>query len=132
MDVVRALVGLHAFEVAHVPETLVLIEDADTAQDVARGARGVERDLDVVHLGHGNVVVPRCAGVFQLRQAVGQQLRLGNLGKHARQLCLHQLETADRTVELHPAHRILPRLVVTRHRRPDRAPGDSVTRLVET
>ena len=64
MDIVRAFVGLHAFEDAHGPETLVLIENPDAAEDVACGAGGVERDLDVVHLGHGNVIVPHRAASF--------------------------------------------------------------------
>lgn len=41
VDVVRALIGLDALEVTHVPETLILVEDADRAQDVARGASGI-------------------------------------------------------------------------------------------
>ena len=101
-------------------------------RDVSRDARGVECDLDVVHLGHGNVVVPRLAGVLQLRQAVGQQPGLGNPGEHARQFRLHQLEPANGTIELHAAHRVLSRFVITRHRCPDRAPRDSVTGLVKT
>src|SRR4051812_1858410 len=64
VDVVRAFVSFYALEVAHVPETLVLIENADAAQDVARGAGGIESDLDVVHFRHRDVVMLRCAGVF--------------------------------------------------------------------
>ena len=41
VDVVRTLVGLDALEVTHVPETLMFVEDADRAQDVARGASGI-------------------------------------------------------------------------------------------
>ena len=105
MDVVRTLVGLDALEITHVPETLILVEDADRAEDVARGPSGIERHLDVIHLGHRNVVMPRRAGVFELRQTMGEQLRLGNLGQHARQFRLNELEAADRTIELYAAQR---------------------------
>jgi len=41
VDVVRTLIGLDALEVTHVPETLMFVEDADRAQDVARGPSGI-------------------------------------------------------------------------------------------
>ena len=85
------------------PETLVLIENTDSAKHIARGACNIERDRDIVHFGHGNMVVPGGAGVLQLRQAMGQQLGLGNFGEHLCQFCLHQLETANWTIELHAA-----------------------------
>src|SRR5262249_12590327 len=48
--VVRALVGVHGLEVHHVADHRVLVHDAVGAQDVAREARDLERDADVVAL----------------------------------------------------------------------------------
>ena len=46
MDIMRAFVRLDAFEIAHVPETLVLIEDANTAQSDAWAVRWVCSEID--------------------------------------------------------------------------------------
>ncbi len=48
----RPLVCLDAFEIAHVTETLVFVEDADAAEEVAGRAGDVERDGHVVTLCH--------------------------------------------------------------------------------
>ncbi len=126
-----AFIGLDAFQVTHVPEALVLVEDTDPAQNVASSPGGVERDLNVVHLSHGNVIMLRRAGVSQSRQTEGEQLGFRNLSQHSRQLRLHQLEAPDGAIELHAAHRVPPRLVITSHRRSQHAPRDSVTRLIK-
>src|SRR3970040_2428962 len=59
MDVVRALVGLHRFQVHHVAHDGIVVGDAVGAQDVARQARALQRHPNVVLLGHGDMVVLR-------------------------------------------------------------------------
>ena len=74
-----------------------------------------------------------CAvGVFQLRQAMRQQLSLRELGKHARQFLLDELKAGDGTAELNPMRRVLSYFVIACHGGPDCTPGDAVARVVET
>src|SRR4051794_36562588 len=57
VDVVRALVGRDALEIAHVPEALVLVENAHAPENVASLPRHIEGDRDIVHLGHGDLLM---------------------------------------------------------------------------
>ena len=43
VNIMCAFVGFDAFQVAHVPKTLSLVEDADRAEDVPCSAGDVER-----------------------------------------------------------------------------------------
>ena len=43
---------------------LLRIQDTDSAKDVARGPRRVERDLDVIHLRHGDMIILGHAGIL--------------------------------------------------------------------
>src|SRR4051812_17649030 len=116
VDVVRAFVRGDALEIAHVPEALVLIENADAAEEVASLPRDIERDRDIVHLGHGDLLMRGAARVLQLGEPDNQQLSLGDLGEHPRQLLLYELEPGDRPAKHDPRLCILSRLVETRHR----------------
>ena len=70
--------------------------------------------------------------VFQSPDLQGQQLRLGDLRDHVRELLLHQLVRSDGPpVELLAQDGISARRLVAIHGRADHAPADAVASLRE-
>src|SRR6266850_1181655 len=55
VNVVCAFVGIHALEVVYVPHDAVIVHDAVGAENVARLARGIQRNRHVVHFQHRDV-----------------------------------------------------------------------------
>src|SRR5262245_56887468 len=109
MDVVRALVRVDRLQIHHVPDDRMLVHDAGRAQDVAGQARGIERHLHVVPLGHGDLLGPRLAFVLELAQPQAEELRLGDLRDHPHELLLHELEGAYGLAELDALLRVAQR-----------------------
>src|SRR4029450_10454764 len=132
VDVVRALVGVDRLEIHHVAHDGVLVHDAGGAQDVAGQARGVERHLDIVHLGQRDLLWPHPTRVLEAAELETQELRLGDLVDHPDQLLLDELEGADGLAELDALLRVLERPVVAAHGGADGAPAAAVARLRET
>src|SRR5258705_4641469 len=132
VDIVRALVGVDGVEIHHVANDGVLVHDAGGAQDVAGQARGVERHLDIVHLGQRDLVGARPSRVLETAELETEELRLGDLVDHPHELLLDELERADGLAELDALLRVLERPVVAAHGGADDAPGDAVARLRET
>ena len=64
MDVVRALVGVHRFEVVHVAHDAVIVHDSIRAQDIPRLARRFHRHPHIIHFQHGDVRGVQAAFVF--------------------------------------------------------------------
>src|SRR6266446_9613533 len=132
VDIVGALVSIDRLEVHHVADDGMLVHDACGAQDVAGHAGAVEGHLDIVHLGHGDLLRPRLALVLELAEPQAQELRLGDLRDHPDQLLLDELEGGDGLAELDALLRIAQRPVIAGHGPADGAPRDAVAGLGET
>src|SRR5438093_5704234 len=131
MDVVRPLVRIDRLEVREVAHGLILRQDAVRAEQAARLARHVGRDAHIVPLGERHLLRRGLPPVLEPPQLQAEELRLGDLGQHLGEPRLLQLEAANRLAEHHPGLGVAHRLVVTRHGRADRPPGDAVPRLGE-
>src|SRR5215469_2428388 len=66
-----------------------------------------------------------------MREAEADHLRLGDLGQHLDELRLDELITGEGARELLARFRVIERALITRTRRADRAPRDSIARLRE-
>src|SRR5882762_5920592 len=55
VDVVGAFIGVHAFQIVHVAHDAVIVDDAVSAENVARLAGNVQGDRNVIHFQHGDV-----------------------------------------------------------------------------
>ena len=132
MNVVCSFVGVHALEIVHVPHDAVIVHDAVGAENVTGLARRFQRNGHVVHLQHGNMRRVNRSVVLQPANVQRQQLPLHDLRDHPRQFFLHQLVRSNGFVgELLTRLGVFECLVVTRHGRPQRAPSDSIARLVQ-
>ncbi|MEY3262096.1 MAG: hypothetical protein RLZZ620_1147 [Pseudomonadota bacterium] len=131
MNIVGALVGVHRLQVRHVAHHRVLVEDAVGAVDVAGGAGDLQGDVDVVHLGQGDLLGDELALVLDAAGVQRQELALRDLAEHPGELHLNELERRDGLVELDAGLGVLDGRVVTGHRRAERAPGDAKAGVVE-
>src|SRR6266478_5751005 len=75
---------------------------------------------------------PHLALVLKMRESQADHLRLGDLGQHPDQLRLHELIARERPRELFARFRVIECAEVTRSRRTDRSPCDSIARLRQT
>ena len=132
VDVVGALVGVDGFQVQHVSDHRVLVDDPGGAENVARHPRGVERHLHVVHLRHRDLLGPHPPRVLEPSELQAQELGLGDLGDHPHELLLHELERRDGLAELDALLRVLQGPVVAGHGGADGPPRDAVARLAQT
>src|SRR2546430_659377 len=131
VDVVRPFVGVDALQVRQVPHRLVFGEDPVGAQETSGLARDLRRHVHVVPLGERDLLGGHGALVLEPTKLHAEKLGFGDLGKHLRQAGLLELKAADRPVEHHPGLGITHRFIEAGHRRPDRAPGNSVAGLSE-
>src|SRR5882757_7104611 len=70
--------------------------------------------------------------ILKMRKSQADHLRLGDLGQHLHQLCLHELIAGERPRELLARFRVIERAMVTGSRRPDCSPCDPVASLRKT
>ena len=95
VNVVRALVRLHGFEIHHVAHDRVVLRDTVGAEDVARDAGALEGHPDVVALGHGDVLMADSACVFEPADVEREKLRFGDFARHPDELFLDELMAGD-------------------------------------
>src|SRR5206468_10127291 len=105
-----------------------LVDDAVRAEDVAGEARDVQRLAHVVALGERDLLRAHAPGVFQLPEAMGEELSFRDLRHHVDELLLHELKPGDRAIELHALLRVRAPAPVSRHCRSARTPDDAVPR----
>src|SRR3989441_5845058 len=129
MHVLGTLVGIHRLQVQHVSDDGIFVDDAVGAENVARLAGGVERDPDVVHLRHADLLGAYRPLLLQPAETEAEELTLGDLRDHRHQLALDELVSGDRLGEHEALARILERAVVAGARRSEGAPGDAVAGL---
>src|SRR5882724_5074300 len=70
--------------------------------------------------------------ILKMRKSQADHLRLGDLGQHLDQLCLHELIARERPRELLARFRVIESAMVTGSRRADCSPCDPVARLSQT
>src|SRR4051812_14275568 len=100
VDVVRALVGVHHFEVDDVPDHTELVGYAVAAEHVARDARDVERLAAGISFHDRGDLDRRRAFVLHAAQAQAALQAERDLGLHVGELLLHQLICGERAAEL--------------------------------
>src|SRR4051812_46872816 len=98
MDIVRALVRLHRFQVHHVPHDRVIVHNAIRAQHIARQAGALQCHPHVVTLRHRDVLLLHFAGILQSPDLQGEKLCFGDLRDHPNKLFLDQLTRGDRGI----------------------------------
>src|SRR6185437_7759758 len=131
VDVVRALVGIHGFEVQHVPDHVELVDDAIPAVHVSRDARDIERLAATVALHDRRDFGRGAMFVLQPSETQATLKAERDLRLHVRELLLHKLIRGERAAELLAVHHVLARRLPAEFRRAERAPGDTVARAVE-
>src|SRR5579884_613032 len=133
VNIVRALVGLHGFQIAHVPEDWVFIRNAVGPEQIAAAAGRFEGHPHIVAFEHRYMREVRFALILQAPYVQRQKLSFGNLRDHPGQLALDQLVAGNRSVvKLLAQDGILARRLVASHRRADGPPTDPVPRLRQT
>ena len=131
VHIMRALIGIHRFQIQHMADHGIGIGHAIGAQHVARFAGDRQRLAAIVALHQrdqgrrGGAVIHHAP---QPERAVQPQR---DFGLHVGQLLLHQLGGGQGPAELLALQRILPRHVPAGFRRADRAPGDAEAGAVE-
>ena len=112
---------------------MVVVQDAVGAQQLARQPRDLQRVVDVVALGHGDVHIRGFFLVLKPAELQTQQLSFGDFGHHVDQFFLYQLVRSNGlVVELNAPLGVVQRLLVAGHGRPHGAPGNAVARLGQT
>ena len=131
MHIMRAFVGIDRLKVHHVTDHVILIHNAIAAMHVARNAGNVQSLAAVValdqadHLGRGLVFIKQPPHAQHCVQAKR------DFGLHIRQLLLHQLRRRQRLAEHDAVQRVIPRRMPAEFRRPQRTPGNAITRAIE-
>ena len=128
----RALVRDDRLEVGHVTHDGVLVHDAHTSEHLTHITGDVNRHVNVVALGHGDLGGGCATLIAQHPKAVREQLRLCDLCDGFGQLLLLQLEPCNRTAKLRPLLRVTQAHVIAVQGSPDGAPCDAVTGAVQT
>ena len=82
VDVVCSLVGDHGFEVHHVAHDRVFARDTHSAMDLTRFPSDLERHVDVVAFGHGDLLGSGAVLILEHAESPAKELRLGDLGDH--------------------------------------------------
>src|SRR5215204_2610213 len=131
VDLVCALVGSHALQVAHVAHGRIVEGDAVAAEDGAGLARYLYGLPDVVELAEAYVLGPERASVLHPAYVEREERPLADLDEHVRQLLLHELEAGYGLAELLPLLGVRERGLEAVPRRPHRAPDDSVPGLAQ-
>src|SRR5208282_4282982 len=65
VNIVRALVGLYAFEVHQVPHDRIIVGHSVCSQNISRRPRALECHPDVVSLGHRDMLMLYFSCIFQ-------------------------------------------------------------------
>src|SRR5271170_2835585 len=99
VDVVRALIGVHGFQIHQVADDVVFVDDAVAAMHVARGARDVERLAAGIALEHRYHLGRRFAFVLEPPEAQAGVERERDLGLHVGELFLDELVGGQRLAE---------------------------------
>src|SRR6266550_1437517 len=79
VHVFRSFVGLNTFQIAQVPEALVLVKNSHASKDVSRKARDFYCRRDIVPLRHGDLGGRDFPGILQLAQTQRHKLSLRQL-----------------------------------------------------
>ena len=117
MDVMRALIGVHRFQIHHVAHDVIFLGDAVAAMHVARFAGDVQRLATAVALYQRDVFR---RAVARIKKSADPQAGLKadiDLGMHVGQLQLDQLVAGKRTVELLAVEGVAARRVIAELRR---------------
>src|SRR5262249_4709177 len=132
MDVVRPLVRVNGFQIAHVTEDRVLQRNPTRTHQIPGEPCRLQRYPNVVPLGHRCLSEVQSTFIFKSSQAPCKELPFRDFRQHVRQLLLDELELCDRLVELYSSFCVVNSTVVTRHRRSNGAPRNSVSSLIQT
>ena len=109
----------------------VFVQNTVGAVNVSGHAGDFEGDVDVVHLGQGDLFGEPCAVVLLFAEVVSEQLALRDLTQHPRQFVLHELVGCDGVVELDARKSVGLGAVEARHGRAERTPGNTVASVVQ-
>src|ERR1700722_2161969 len=131
VDVVRALVGVHGFQVHQVADDVIFVDDAVAAVHVARGARDVERLAAGIALEHGHHLGRRFAFVLEPPEAQAGRERERDLGLHVGELFLDELVGGQGLAEGGARQGVVARRKPAELGGAHRAPGYPVARIVE-
>ncbi|NRP42849.1 hypothetical protein XMM3392_003260 [Aliiroseovarius sp. xm-m-339-2] len=132
MHVMGAFIGVHRLKVHHVTDHVEVLADAVAAMHVTGQTRNIQRLATIValdqrhHLRRGFRLIHQAADAQRGLQAQG------DLGLHIGQFQLEQLHLRQRLAELFAVQPILTGTVPAGLSRPHRAPGNAVTRAVQT
>src|SRR6185369_16466423 len=131
VDVVRAFVGVHGFQVHHMADHVEFVADTVAAVHVARHARNIQRLAAGIALDQRDHL--RCSLAFVLQAADAQTClqAAGDFGLHVGQLLLNELVRRQGSAELLAIERVGARLVPAELGRAQGAPGDAVARVVQ-
>ena len=131
VNVVRALVGVHGLQVAHVPEDVVLVRYAVPPEHVPRGPRDLERPPAAVPLDqrhHARMGIP---GLHEPSHLQASQPAEGYVRYHVGELLLHELVGPQGRAELPASRDVLPRAREAVLGGPERPPRYPVSRVVQ-
>src|SRR5262245_54992308 len=81
---------------------LIVVGDPDGAQDLASETGALTGDAAPVHLGHRHLLRRDRPGFLEASEVEVEQLALGDLRRHPRQLALRELKARDRLAEHDP------------------------------
>ncbi len=131
VDIVRTLIGHHAFQVHHVAHDRVLIGDTHAAKDLACLPGHGEGQMHIVALGHADLGGGGAPFIAQYAQAPSEQLCLGDLGDHFGEFLLGELELAYGPAELDAFLAVAKCRVITLHGHAKRAPCYTVPGAIQ-
>ena len=107
MDVVCALVGVHHFQIHHVPDDAKFVADAVAAQHVACRAGNVQGFAATVALHDAGGLDAGGAGVFHASELQAALQAQADVGQHVSELLLHQLIGRQWAAKLLALHGVL-------------------------
>ena len=131
MHVMRAFIGVHGFQVHHVPHDLEIFGNAIAAVHVPRHARHIQRLAAVVALHQADHFRCRAAFVHQPSDAQRPLQAQRDLCHHIGKLQLEQLRLRQGPAELVAVQPVLPGGMPAEFCGPHHAPADAVARPVQ-
>src|ERR1700688_3959579 len=131
VNVVRALVGVHHFEIHEMANHAEFVRNAVAAQHVARGARHIERLAAGIAFEHGSDFDGSGSLILHAPEAQTPLQRQSDFGLHVDQLLLNELIGGERTAKLLAIQHVLPCRMPAALRGAERAPGYAVAGRIE-
>ncbi|NRP42844.1 hypothetical protein XMM3392_003255 [Aliiroseovarius sp. xm-m-339-2] len=132
MHVMGAFIGVHRLKVHHVTDHVEVLADAVAAMHVTGQTRDIQRLAAIVALDQRHHLGRGFGFVHQATDAQSGLQAQGDLGLHIGQFQLEQLHLRQGLAELFAVQPILTGTVPAGLSRPHRAPGNAVTRAVQT